>query len=75
MPPRCWEMPLAPFQYGVSRALFQLQQQRQAAAPDQGAARGVGQLRQLGTPELRGPAVVQASRLAELHKVPHCATG
>jgi len=64
-----------PSQYGVSRALFQLQQQREATTSNQGAVSRVGQLRQLGASELCGTAVDQASRLAELHKVPHCSTG
>ena len=64
-----------PSQYGVSGALFQLQQQREATTSNQGAASRVGQLCQLGASELCGTAVNQASRLAELHKVPHCSTG
>ena len=64
-----------PSQYGVSRALFQLQQQREATSSNQGAVSRVGQLCELSASELCGTAVSQASRLAELHKVPHCSTG
>jgi len=52
-----------------------LQQQREATTSNQGAVSRVGQLCQLGASELCGTAVNQASRLAELHKVPHCSTG
>jgi hypothetical protein len=71
----CYPCSTTPSQYGVSRALFQLQQQREATTSHQGAVSRVGQLCQLSSSELCGTAVNQTSRLAELHKIPHCSTG
>ena len=62
---------MSSFQYGVSWALFQLQQQCETTASDQSATGRFGQLRELGSAELCGAAVNQTSRVAKLHQVPH----